>query len=249
MITLCCTTFAGMSLLSLDAALYSLRRQDFSRVGAVIVFDNNSPVPEADVAAVVRDHNFPVPTSVRSVKHDDDNKTHAWSTNQVVFAAQTPWVFVTRADYLLEFSAVRRFSDVALKTPTTPRFVTSYAAWLQDDIAACDVTAWRHVGPAALGGMVVDHSAIDAGVWMFDRGMFRRIGGLDEQLSAWGHAQTEFQHRVYKAGVPFTCLSDVLFVHPRHAAERDIDLAHRQLAARGVDLKEMWERYEGVSPY
>jgi hypothetical protein len=44
-------------------------------------------------------------------------------------------------------------------------------------------------------------------------------------------------------------IPEVLFYHPRHAAPRDINLAHAQLHAVGANLSAMWARYHGVSPY
>lgn len=78
---------------------------------------------------------------------------------------------------------------------------------------------------------------------------WKAVGGMNESLTAWGHAQTDFQYRLWKSGVEFVRIPEVLFWHPAHGGEKDIDLAHRQLAASGGDLKMMWTRYEGTSPY
>jgi GT2 family glycosyltransferase len=84
---------------------------------------------------------------------------------------------------------------------------------------------------------------------MARRGTYDRIGGFDERLSAWGHAQTEFQYRMHRGGVEFVRLPETLFYHPGHGGDKDMGLANQQLAEVGTDLKVMWARYHGESPY
>jgi GT2 family glycosyltransferase len=100
-----------------------------------------------------------------------------------------------------------------------------------------------------LPGTDFDYTVIDSGVWFSRRSAFDRVNGLDEALSSWGHAQTDFQHRLFKTGTEFVRIPEVLYFHPMHAASRDIIKAHDQLQARGVDLKVIWSRYHGVNPY
>lgn len=108
---------------------------------------------------------------------------------------------------------------------------------------------WRTHGPRWTDGVVFDYTVIDAGVYMMRLDSFNAVGGLDESLTAWGHAQTDFQYRLHRFGVEFVRIPETLFWHPAHGGEKDIELAHCQLAAAGGDLKKMWERYEGANPY
>jgi len=101
----------------------------------------------------------------------------------------------------------------------------------------------------SLPGSEGDYTHIDAGVWMMRRDSFDRVHGLDERLSAWGHAQTHFQHKLFQSRVEFYRIPEPLFYHPMHAGDRDIELAHRQLAEQGLILQEMWARYQGAQPY
>jgi hypothetical protein len=95
----------------------------------------------------------------------------------------------------------------------------------------------------------VDYAAIDSGVWMLPRALFDAAGGLNEELSAWGHAQTHFQYKLSQMGAAFACIPRVLFYHPQHGAARDIDLAHSQLRGIGCDINKLWARHTGVQPY
>jgi hypothetical protein len=245
MITICLTYFKSLTLENLDAALYTVQQQDLSLVEEIVIVDNDTADSEVAILDVVESFGFPVPKRVLSFKHGDHDKTHAWSSNVAVAEVQTPWVFFTRADYLLAFDAVKKFAAIAEGN----RFVTSNGCHLQNTIDECDRTSWREEGPQIFGGVTFDYTLIDAGVWMARKDAVEAIGGLDENLTAWGHAQTDFQHRLYNAGTTFVRINETLFWHPFHGAPRDIDVAHAQLAAKGADLREMWKRYEGVSPY
>lgn len=109
MITICCTYFRSLTLANLEAALYSVRRQDFSQVEEVVVLDNNTDDPAGAIEAVIDAQQFPVRVRFLSCKHEDLSRTQSWSTNVAVREARTPWVFCTRADYLLDFSTVEWF--------------------------------------------------------------------------------------------------------------------------------------------
>jgi GT2 family glycosyltransferase len=78
---------------------------------------------------------------------------------------------------------------------------------------------------------------------------FKQVGGLCEELTAWGHAQTHFQWKLHQAGVEFVRVPQVLFYHPHHGGERDIEVAHEQLKQQGLEIRDLWARYEGVNPY
>lgn len=246
MITICLTYFVSLTLANLAAALYSVRQQDVSRVAEIVILDNNtSDTPEA-IQQIIDALQFPVPVRLVSVKHGDPTKTHAWSTNAAVREAATPWVFFTRADYILSFDALARSAAAA----TSPRqFVIGGYYDIGVDIQACETTSWRTDGPAVLHryGREYGHTIIDSGVWYTSREAFDLVGGLDERLVSYGHAQTHFQHKLFVAGIEFVRLREILFHHPRHAYAfpKDLRTAHAELAAIGVNTADLWERYDG----
>lgn len=250
MITICFTYFRSLALANLGAALHSLRLQDLGEVAKIIIVDNDTMDTPEEVKAVVGE--WPVPVEVHSFKHGIPTRTHSWSTNTAVRMAPTEWVLFTRADYLLDPSLVQRFCQVRITRPSTwDGFVTSSGRHLHIDVGECEWRNWR-INPSALqyaAGVDIDYTQIDSGVWMARRSAFDRVGGLDEKLTAWGHAQTHFQYKMWKSGVEFVKIPEVLFYHPLHSATRDLDLAHSQISARGVDLKQMWARYDGLQPY
>lgn len=218
----------------------------------MIVVDNDTG--EGDrVREIIDELRFPIPVSLKTFRHGDETRTHSWSTNIAVREAQSEWVLFTRADYLLDFGVVTRFVRVVDSKPAGWNgFVTGHVFHLQAPIHECERTEWRSAGPSVLQrlpGVEENHTAIDAGVWMARRSAFEEVGGLDERLSAWGHSQTHFQHKLHGIGVEFVRIPEPLFYHPLHAAVRDIELAHRQLADNGIDLKQMWKRHDGVQPY
>jgi len=250
-VTICFTHFKSLTLANLAAALYSVRRQDFSRVQELIVFDNDSHEHINDIRQTVDDLSFPVPVSVHSDKHGVATRKQSWSTNATVRLASAPWVFYTRSDYLLAFDMVRRFTDIVEGKPTDWNgFVVSNGVFLGDGIEAIERTGWRQDGPVILRGVEYDYTVVDSGVWMARRSAFDAVGGFPEDLPAWGHAQTLWEWKMFQSGVEFVRIPTVLFWHPGHGAERDIDLAHKELKELGgYDLKKMWARYHGVSPY
>jgi GT2 family glycosyltransferase len=253
MLTICFTYFRSLTLANLDAALYAVRQQDLSRVVELVLVDNNTSDDVRDIQAAIDVRRFPMPTRLISRKHGDSTKTHAWSTNVAVREATTPWVLFCRADYLLDFGLVRKSLRVVdAHGEDWDGFVTGNVRHLYVPVSRCELTEWRSSGADVLRyqpGQTEDYMAIDSGVWMARRSAFDRVGGMDERLSAWGHAQTDFQHRLHQTGTEFVQIPEVLFYHPRHAAPRDINLAHAQLHAVGANLSAMWARYHGVSPY
>jgi len=248
-VTVCFTYFKSLALANLSAALHSLQRQDMSLVDSIVIVDNDTSDSEADISQVIDEVPFTVPVQLFSFKHGDANKTHSWSTNTAVRNVATPWIFFTRADYLLAFSALEKHIAVAGAKPNGWNgFVVSKGCHLSMDIGECEKTAWRQLGPR-FSGFEIDYTIVDSGVWLARKDAFDRVGGLDEALTAWGHAQTDFQYRMHKSGVEFVRIDDTLFYHPLHAGHRDLDLAHQQLAAKGADLREMWARHEGARVY
>ncbi len=246
-ITLCLVYFRSLTLANLRAALYTLTKQNLSRVASIEIIDNNTDDPYRELLGVMNEFNFAVPVVLNTYKHGEPTRTHAWSTNYIVGKALTPWVLVTRADYLLAFDAVGKFvHEKEARGDNWNGFVTGYGSHLGLNITACEETSWREHGPQIIGGTVYNYTKIDTGVWLGRRDAFERVGGLDERLTAWGHAQTHFQWKLHRDGTEFVQIPEVLFFHPDHGGEKDLDLAHRQLAGLGVDLHEMWTRYEGT---
>lgn len=252
-ITISFVYFRSLNLDHLEAALYSVRRQDFSSVERLVVVDNNTDDELWRIEAIVKRLAFPVPVAIQSHKHHDSTKTHSWSTNVAVRAGFTPWIFFTRADYLLEFDIVKQFvGEINDRSAMWNGFITSTGCYLGENLVSHEQTLWRQNGPYLLGrtGLTYDHTSIDAGVWMAKRDAFDLVGGLNEKLTAWGHAQTHFQWKLYKNGVEFRRIPEVLFYHLDHGGgEKDLGVANQPLAEQGIDLHEMWARYEGQRPY
>ena len=243
-VTICLVYFKSLTLANLDAALHSVRQQDLSCVKELIVLDNNTLDDEVAILDVVESFGFPVPKRVLSFKHGDRTKTHSWSTNIAIRESTTAQVLFTRADYLLRFDTLARMLAVAQDA-----FVVGNGCHLANGVKDCDATRWRDIGPQIFTGAEFDYTEVDAGVYLIHRDAFDRVGGLNEELAAWGHAQTDFQHRLHQAGTAFVRIPEILFWHPAHGGEKDIHLAHQQLAGAGGDLKTMWQRYHGRSPY
>lgn len=242
-ITICLVYFRSLSLANLQAALYTLSKQDFSRVNSIAVFDNNTGDSYREILGVINEFYFPVPVVFSTDKHGNKDRTHAWSTNKAVCHVETSWVLMTRADYLLAFDVVEKFvKERDRHHQDWDGFITGYGSHLSLDIKACDQEDWRERGPVTLPGTWYTYTDVDTGVWLARRDAFDRVGGLDERLTAWGHAQTHFQWKLYQTGTEFVQIPEVLFFHPDHGGEKDLDLAHRQLAELGVDLREMWSR-------
>lgn len=249
-LTICCPYFKSLGLPNLDAALYSVRQQDLARVAELIVVDNDTPDPVAAIQAVVDAHAWPMPTRVRSIKHGDPTRTHAWSSNVAIGAVTTPWLLMTRADYLLDPTCLQQALAIVEALPDDwDGFVTSHGCHVTGDLESCEATAWRRRGPRVLRGVRFTYTAIDTGVFLVRRSAWARVGGLDESFTAWGHAQTDFQARLHATGTQFVVIPQTLFWHPAHAAPRDLALAHAQLRAKGLEPRALWARYEGVSPY
>lgn len=253
MITICFTYFKSLSLANFQAALYSVWQQDLSYVNEIIIVDNDTADSVQDMQKVLDALPFSTPARLFSFKHGDPLKTHSWSTNVAVRKASTEWVFFCRADYVLDFDLVERFVDIIEEKPAGWNgFLTGNVYHLGADIAQCEQVRWRELGPETLRrlpGTVAEYTCIDAGVWMARRETFEQVGGLDEGLTAWGHAQTYFQYKLHRAGVECVRVPEVLFYHPQHAAPRDLDLAHQQLHDHGVDLRELWARHDGARVY
>jgi|SRR6185503_4129182 len=258
MITICFVYFKSLTLANLEAALYSLYKQDFVLmqhfVESLVIVDNDTDDSVMQIKSVLEKFEFPIRNvELHSLKHDDPLKTHAWSTNTAVGYARTPWVLFCRADYLLDSNLLAKFLQVREAHHNSWNgFITADGRHLHVNMSQCEETRWRIDGAGILQnmpGMTYDYTAIDTGVWLARKDAFDAVHGLDEKLSAWGHSQTHFQYKLYKDGVDFVRIPEVLFYHPQHSATRDIELAHSQLNQLGVDIRELWARYEGSKPY
>lgn len=249
-VTIAFTYFKSLNLLNLEASLYSVKQQDMTRVNSIVIVDNDTDDTIRSILDVIEGMEFRVRVCFTSLKHSDLSRAQAWSTNETVRRADTTWVFYTRADYLLDSSMLGKFTAVIDQKPDGWNgFIVSNGRHLGNDIAQCNAAGWRTRGPCVLGGVDYDYTEIDSGVWMARRETFDAIGGFDEYLSAWGHAQTEFQHRMFVAGVEFHRIPETLFYHPAHGGAKDIEIAHQQLRDRGGDIRKMWERYPGPKFY
>lgn len=253
-VTVSLTYFKSLTLDHLRAALHSLRKQAFlERVQELVVVDNDTADTQPEIAAVINESQFTIPTRLLSFKHGDASKTHSWSANVAFRESRTNWTFFTRADYLLDPGfIVRCLQQAQARSQGWDGFVTGDCFWLHTDIAAVEATAWRREGAGVLRhlpGTVAAHTVIDTGVWMTTRAAFERVGGLDENLTAWGHAQTHFQWKLHNAGTETVRIPDVMYYHPHHGAPRDLALANAQLAAQGLDIKDLWKRYDGEHIY
>ncbi len=243
-ITIAFTYFKSLTMLNFEASLKSVAAQDMDQVESIVIVDNDSPDSLAEIWALVNDIGFKVPVNLLSYKHGDKDKTHSWSANTAVRRAYSPWVFFTRADYLLDPSIVSKFADTMRQHPQSwTGFITSQGKHLDVDVTHC------LGGLAHLPGSVIDYTKIDSGVWMTRRDTFESAGGFNENLTAWGHQQTLFQHAIYELGTEFVCLPEVLFYHPLHSAPRDIEVSHKQLWEAGHNIRDLWARHEGAKPY
>lgn len=253
--TMALTYFKSLSLDHLRAALHAVRRQAFlqQQVCELVVVDNDTPDTQPEISACINEAQLGIPTRLLSYKHGDETKTHSWSANTAVRACKTNWVLFTRADYLLDPSLlVHLLQECARRSKGWEGFVTGDCYWLHTGIDAVEATDWRTVGASRLReqpGAVAAHSIVDTGVWLTTRAAFEKVGGLEEGLTAWGHAQTHFQWKLHKAGTEMVRIPEVLYYHPMHGAPRDLALANAQLAQHGIDIKDLWKRYEGEHPY
>lgn len=252
MITIGFTYFRSLTLANLRASLYTVRQQDFSLVDQLIVLDNNTADSERAIQDVIDGYAFPVPVRLISVKHGDSTKTHAWSTNLLHRVAPSPWVFFTRADYLIAPNTLALF---AAQVRHDRMFIVGKYYGLDVTIEGVEQYHWRSHGLTVLHplGREYDHMLIDVGgVWLTSKTAFESVGGLDERLWAWGHQQTLFQYRLHEAGTEFVCVPQIVFYHAEHGYEtpRDHALAIQQLASIGVDIHDLWARFDSPNnPY
>jgi hypothetical protein len=258
--------FRAVDLRYLDAALYSVCQQrDLSAVQSLTVFNNDTTATDADLWNLVDLHtaNWPARISVHVVhdRHGEEAKRcHSYSVNRVM-GLRSPsglgwlpseWVLFTRSDYILHHDTVRDF--VAAADPVRG-FVTSHAYHhALDERADQRIEGFRDIEQhgwrthpestdillTAVNGWLVDSSDKDAGVWLTRRRLWREVGGLNEQLTAWGYQQTVFQKALRDAGVAIVQLPKVYFHHMHHGGTfRSYDEAKRQLEAHWGTVEQL----------
>jgi hypothetical protein len=240
--------FRTLRLEHLDAAWLTLSRQDFTDVGRVIFIDNNTDYSPMEIEAVLDRHPLPVPRILSYQKHGDHYKTQSWSCNLAGRTATNDWLFLTRADFLLNDDTLARFR--ALRDEHAPDwrgFVTSYCHQMAydnqlsntDDLAPHSFpdAAWRTdgIGPSGLVGTVpgvyFHETHIDAGVWLIRRSLMHEAGGLNERMTSWGYQQQVFQRRLRdNLCVDIQVIPEYLFHHQHHAAPRDVSRANAEMS-------------------
>jgi len=160
MISLCFVHFRTLSLQHLDAAWFSLSKQDFTGVQEVCFLDNNTDDSPAAITAVLDRYPLPVPVFTRFAKHGDPTRTQSWSVNSVCQWAGGPWLFFTRSDYILAFDCLQKMRDQILLRPTWDhrRFVSGWCWQMGADEALTNAETfvdverygWRERGMMAL---------------------------------------------------------------------------------------------------
>ena len=243
-VSICFVFFRGMNLEHLDAAWYSLSKQDLAHVNAVYFLDNNTTYSVKEISTVLWRYPFWKPGQLFSTydKHDNPLRTQSWSVNTVCQQAAGPWVFFTRADYILAFDALARMRAEILDRPTWDqrRFVSGWCWQMAYDREAKNIDAnidieqygWRERGMPAL----LEHPYAfrfhetdqDAGVWFTAKDYLAEAGWMNEKLTSWGYQQSTFQRALRNNGITCSALPDYLFAHQHHYAVRDFDKARRE---------------------
>ena len=247
-VSLCFVFFKTLDLRHLDAAWYSVAQQDFSTVNKVYFLDNDTPEDLFAIQEVLSRYPIPVPLVFCSSKHGQADRTQSWSVNHVCQLAEGPWLFFTRADYILDFRALQRMTFKA-KTDESAGlkpFVSGHCWQMAYDREAANLHAyvdieqygWRERGMEALlehpYGFRFHETDQDAGVWCTQKAYMADAGWLNEQLVSWGYQQSVWQRDLRnKAGVTCSAIPDYLFAHQHHWAPRDFVKARSEYAQFG----------------
>jgi hypothetical protein len=216
---------------------------------------DNDTDDDPDAIRAVLDRYRPAdcpPITLAIDKHRDETRRgQSYSVNRVMgdvlVRMAAPWVFFTRADYILHKDAVRAFWSAAQAASMPRVFVTSYAYHHALDERAdqriegfrdIEQHGWRtheqstDVLLQAVNGWRVDSSDKDAGVWLTRRDLWREVGGLNEQMVSWGLQQTVFQQALAEAGTRMLQLPRFYFHHQHHGGHfRSYDKAIEELEA------------------
>lgn len=240
--------FRTLDLIHLDAAWYSLSRQDFTGVNSVVFLDNNTDQSPEAIDEVLDRYPLPVPLTIINTKHGDPTKTQSWSVNTVVRRCEGPWIFFTRADYILAFDCVTRLramANEALVQNLRP-FVSAWCWQMAYDSNAGNIDGhvdieqygWREGGMAALQkhpyAIRFHDTDQDAGVWLTHKDWFIEAGWMNEQMAGWGYQQSTFQRALHlRSKVTCMAVQDYLFAHQHHYAVRDFAQADREYRLHG----------------
>jgi hypothetical protein len=231
----CFVYFRSLNLDHLDAAWYSLSRQNFDGIKSIQFLDNNTDDSPSSIMAVLDRYHMPVPVNASFIKHGDPNKTQSWSVNHVCREMATgPYIFFTRADYILAFDCIQRFRKEIFDRPKERIFVSGWCWQMSYDREAQDAGAdiniedydWRTHGMSALlkhpYAFKFHETDQDAGVWMTKREYMAGAGWMNEGMVSWGYQQSTFQ-RALSILYHVRCLAiqDYLFAHQHHYVDRN----------------------------
>lgn len=241
--------FRTLGLAHLDAAWFTLAKQDFTDVAHVVVLDNNTDDDPRAIEEVLDRYPIPVPRILCFSKHGVPTRTQSWSVNEAARLVQAEWFFLARSDFLLDYDCLRRLRlkrDARLDAnPDWRGFVTSYCHQMgyDEQMSNTDALApytlpeaeWRTDprGPSMLVGQVSAYrfhtTDQDAGVWLTRRRLIHEVGGLNEQMVSWGFQQQAFQRALLRHHVEIINVPEYLFHHQHHYAVRDFNQAQAEL--------------------
>jgi len=244
-ISICFVHFRTLNLIHLDAAWFALSKQDMTGVNGIWFLDNNTEHSADELLTTLFRYQFCESSSIHMElnKHGDPARTHSWSVNEVCKYAPGPWILFCRTDYILAFDCLARLRDHAFEMVSQgiKPFVSGWCWQMAYDREARNIDAnidiekygWRDRGMSAL----LEHPYAfrfhetdqDAGVWFTNKSYLEEAGWMNEQLSSWGYQQSTFQRALRnKASVQCSAISEYLFAHQHHYADRDFDRASRE---------------------
>lgn len=246
-VTICFVHFRTTELIHLDAAWYSLSKQDFTNVNCVVFLDNNTLHDHESIQEVLYRYPLPVPLILCFAKHGDLTKTHSWSVNTVCNLAPGPYILFLRTDYILAFDALEKLYKEAQKLHARGKrpFVTSHCFQMgydanlsnTDDVVDIEKYGWREKGMSALlchpWYVPFTNTDKDAGVWFTSFILLSDAGWMNEKLVSWGYQQSVFQRKLKSAGGYIVSLAEYLFAHQHHYAPRDFKQAEAEYNAYG----------------
>lgn len=253
-VSVCFVFFRTLNLRHLDAALYSVACQDLTSVREILILDNNTDFSEEAISQCVTSSLYPkiIGNDVRLVlwseKHGDTRRTQSWSVNRVCREATAPWILFTRADYIIAFDALARFTARAQEMHAAGRkpFLSGWCWQMAYDREARNVDAnvdiekyrWREKGMPALlqhpHAFRFHETDQDAGVWFTRKEYLAEAGWMNENLVSWGYQQSEFQRMLQnRASCTLETIQDYLFAHQHHSASRDFAVAQSEFNKHG----------------
>jgi hypothetical protein len=239
--------FRSTDLSHLERAWYSLSQQDFTGVGEVIFYDNNTEFTEEEMVPVLMRHSMPVGVHLRADKHGDPTRTHSWSVNRSCQLATHPLVLFMRSDYLLTRDCLQSLRGEYLRSER-PVFVSGHCYQTAYDREAqplppvdLDAYPWRTEGaeilPGYVPGFCFHETDQDAGVWLAAKASMEAAGWMNEKLTAWGYQQSTFQRALRRTGTECVTIPRYLFVHQQHGfTSRDFVLARQEYDQYGGGL-------------